>query len=67
MEKIEMDTELTAKGAVHEGEMTCSKCGGVVKHPQDYVMGENGTIICKSCYREILFPHINDCSMELFD
>jgi formylmethanofuran dehydrogenase subunit E len=67
MEKMEKETELTTNGGVHEEMVACSRCGCLVKYPRDCVRGENGTIICKSCYREILFPHLNDHSMELFD
>jgi formylmethanofuran dehydrogenase subunit E len=57
----------TANGSSQEEVVTCSKCGQLLRNPHEWVRGADGTIICATCYREILFPNINYHSMELFD
>lgn len=57
----------TTREAQHAREVACSRCGRVVKYPREWVMADNGTIICASCYQEIFFRHISDYSMEVFD
>ncbi len=67
MEAKEEGIESTTNGSVQEEAVTCSKCGQLLRHTHEWVRGENGTIICATCYQEILFPNINDHSMEVFD
>ena len=59
--------ETTTNGSVQEEAVTCSKCGQLLRHPHEWVKGENGTIICATCYRKLLYPNINDHAMEMFD
>jgi formylmethanofuran dehydrogenase subunit E len=67
MEARKKEIILTANGSFQEEVVTCSKCGQLMKNPHEWVKGENGTIICATCYREILFPNVNYHVMELFD
>jgi uncharacterized Zn-finger protein len=67
MEAKKKGIESTTNGSVQGDAFICSKCGQLLRHPHEWVMGENGTIICATCYKELLFPNINDHSMELFD
>lgn len=67
MEKKKERVESTANGSVQEEAVTCSKCGQLLRHPHEWVKGENDTIICVTCYQEILFPNINDHSTEMLD
>lgn len=63
----EHSIESTPEEAVYAGKVTCSKCGRAVKYPREWIIGDNGTIICASCYQELLFPNIKEYSMEMFD
>jgi len=57
----------TANESSQEKAVACSKCGQLLRKPQEWVRGADGTIICATCYQEILFPNINYHAMELFD
>ncbi|MBW1689479.1 MAG: hypothetical protein DRG87_01055 [Deltaproteobacteria bacterium] len=67
MEAKREGIESTTNESVQGEAVTCSKCGQLLRHPHEWVKGENGTIICAMCYRELLYPNNNDRSMELFD
>ena len=67
MEAKKKGIESTTNGSAYGHAVSCSKCGQPLRHPYEWVMGENGTIICATCYQEILFPNINYYSMEVFD
>jgi len=67
METTKKAIALTAITENHKGEATCSRCNHLLKHPHEYLLGENGTIICESCYRELLCPQTKDYKTELLD
>jgi hypothetical protein len=67
MEAQEKWIRSTTNESAQKEAVACSKCGQLLKHPHEWVRGENGTIICATCYQEILFPNVNYHSMEAFD
>ena len=67
METTQNGTESTPEEAVHEEKVRCSTCGRVVKYPRGWIIGNNGTTVCASCYQELLFPNIKEYSMETFN
>jgi len=67
MEVNEEENISTKNGSIQEKTVTCSRCGQLLRHPQDWVRGENGAVICATCYQEILFPNIHYHAMEEFD
>ena len=66
-ETSEESIDTVTHGSVQKETVICSKCGRLMRHPHEWVKGENSMIICAMCYQEILFPNIDDHSMELFD
>ena len=67
MEAKEEGIKSPMSGSLQEEAATCSNCGQLLRHTHEWVKGENGRIICATCYQEILFPNINYHSMEVFD
>jgi formylmethanofuran dehydrogenase subunit E len=67
MEAKEQGITSAPNGSAKDGVVTCSTCGKVLRRPQEWVKGANGTIICATCYQEILFPNIKPHAMEVFD
>jgi formylmethanofuran dehydrogenase subunit E len=67
MERMEERITSPAAESVQEQTVTCSRCGHLLRHPSEWIRGENGTIICARCYQEILFPNTHFYAMEVFD
>lgn len=67
MEKQDNNEGTSAKDSLHVEEVTCSKCGRVLKSPREWITGEKGTVYCAFCYQDLLYPNINDYSKEILD
>jgi formylmethanofuran dehydrogenase subunit E len=49
------------------GEISCSKCGRVLMSSHEGIVGDNNIAFCEYCYKNLLFPNLHDCYMEVLD
>jgi formylmethanofuran dehydrogenase subunit E len=47
--------------------ISCSKCGRVLMSSHEGIVGENNIAFCESCYKNLLFPNLRECYMEMLD
>jgi formylmethanofuran dehydrogenase subunit E len=60
-------TEPRAHEKSHEAKIVCSECGMEVKSSFDWIKGENGRALCIFCYKNHMFPNLDENYMEIFD
>ena len=46
--------------------IACSKCGRVLMSTHEGIVGDN-IALCESCYKNLLFPNLRECCMEVLD
>ena len=51
----------------HEGTIICSECGMALKSFNEWIRGDNDRVLCVFCYKDYMFPNLDEHYMELFD
>jgi formylmethanofuran dehydrogenase subunit E len=67
MEREETGTERYREEKLQDGVVACSRCGRVLRSFREWIMDDAGAVFCVSCYKDRLFPRINDYYTEMFD
>jgi len=47
--------------------ISCSICGKVLDSSFKGIVGENNSVLCEHCYKNLLFPNFHDHFTELLD
>jgi len=51
----------------HSGEIICSKCGRLLMPSHEGIVDDANIAFCESCYKNLLFPNLRECYMEVLD
>jgi protein-arginine kinase activator protein McsA len=60
---------IEAKGdeTSYEGETVCSECGAALRSFHEWITVDSDRVLCVSCYKDYMFPHLDENYMEIFD
>ena len=61
------NTESRAHETVHDGKIICSECGMALKSSHELIMVGDDRALCIFCYKNYMFPNLDENYMELFD
>ena len=59
--------ESMAHDTSHDGKIVCSECGMELRSSHEWVRGDNDKVLCIWCYKDYMFPHLDENYMEIFD
>jgi formylmethanofuran dehydrogenase subunit E len=59
--------EARAHETAPEGKITCSECGMALNSFHEWIMGDNDRALCILCYKDYMFPNLDENYMEIFD
>ena len=67
METIKYAAEPRAHKTPHEDKIICSECGTALKSSREWIMVGNNRGLCVFCYKNFMFPNLDENHMEIFD
>jgi len=67
MEIKRTSTEPRAHEKPREGSIICSECGMALKSCHEWIMAGNDGALCIFCYKDYMFPNLDENYMEIFD